>query len=109
MKKVRYEYSGGERSLAPCALLNGITDIAPPGWSAETIADRNIAVICQIESAVSQRKHPKFSTYHTLHLVQRTHIMKKEGHHGTASGDKMPPIDVLYLPTYKPSSADAQV
>ncbi|ROT37637.1 HpcH/HpaI aldolase/citrate lyase family protein [Sodiomyces alkalinus F11] len=53
VKKVRYEYSGGERSLSPCALLNGITDMAPPGWSAERIADRNIAVICQIESAVA--------------------------------------------------------
>ncbi|KAJ5574003.1 uncharacterized protein N7459_008430 [Penicillium hispanicum] len=50
--KVRYTYSGGTRSLSPLALLDGITNIAPEGWTAETIADRNIAVICQIESVL---------------------------------------------------------
>ena len=53
VQKVRYAYSGGERSLSPLALVHGITDVAPEGWTAETIADRNVAVICQIESAVS--------------------------------------------------------
>uniref|UniRef100_A0A0B7JT47 HpcH/HpaI aldolase/citrate lyase domain-containing protein n=1 Tax=Bionectria ochroleuca TaxID=29856 RepID=A0A0B7JT47_BIOOC len=51
-KKVRYAYSGGDRSVSPVALLDGITNIAPPGWTAETVADRNIAVICQIESVL---------------------------------------------------------
>ncbi|KJZ77310.1 hypothetical protein HIM_03034 [Hirsutella minnesotensis 3608] len=50
--KVRYAYAGGNRSLSPLALLDGITNTAPPGWTAETIADRNIAVICQIESVL---------------------------------------------------------
>ncbi|KAJ5096450.1 hypothetical protein NUU61_005806 [Penicillium alfredii] len=50
--KVRYAYSGGTRSLSPLALMDGITNIAPEGWTAETIADRNIAVICQIESVL---------------------------------------------------------
>lgn len=52
VKKVRYAYGGGTRSLSPIALLNGITNLAPPGHTAETIADRNVAVICQIESVV---------------------------------------------------------
>ena len=50
--KVRYAYGGGNRSLSPLALLHGITNTAPAGWTAETIADRNIAVICQIENMV---------------------------------------------------------
>ncbi|VUC27976.1 unnamed protein product [Clonostachys rosea] len=52
VKKVRYAYSGGDRSVSPVALLDGITNIAPPGWTAETVADRNIAVICQIENVL---------------------------------------------------------
>ncbi|RCI11363.1 hypothetical protein L249_7667 [Ophiocordyceps polyrhachis-furcata BCC 54312] len=52
VQKVRYAYGGGTRSTSPLALLDGITNLAPPGWTAETIADRNIAVICQIESVV---------------------------------------------------------
>lgn len=52
VNKVRHAYSGGSRSVSPIALLNGITNIAPDGWTSETIADRNIAVICQIESTV---------------------------------------------------------
>lgn len=39
--------------MSPVALLNGLTNMVPPGWSPETIADRNIAIICQIESTVS--------------------------------------------------------
>ncbi|PHH91867.1 hypothetical protein CDD83_9961 [Cordyceps sp. RAO-2017] len=50
--KVRYAYSGGTRSVSPVALLDGISNMAPPGWTAETVADRNIAVICQIESVL---------------------------------------------------------
>ncbi|KAJ4024611.1 hypothetical protein NW752_003175 [Fusarium irregulare] len=53
VNKVRHAYSGGSRSVSPIALLNGITNIAPDGWTSETIADRNIAVICQIESTVA--------------------------------------------------------
>ncbi|RDA87575.1 hypothetical protein CP532_3939 [Ophiocordyceps camponoti-leonardi (nom. inval.)] len=52
VEKVRYAYGGGTRSTSPLALLDGITNLAPPGWTAETIADRNIAVICQIESVL---------------------------------------------------------
>ncbi|CAH0038207.1 unnamed protein product [Clonostachys solani] len=52
VKKVRYAYSGGDRSVSPVALLDGITNIAPPGWTAETVADKNIAVICQIENVL---------------------------------------------------------
>ncbi|RDA93070.1 hypothetical protein CP533_0706 [Ophiocordyceps camponoti-saundersi (nom. inval.)] len=52
VQKVRYAYGGGTRSTSPLALLDGITNLAPPGWTAETIADRNIAVICQIESVL---------------------------------------------------------
>jgi 2-keto-3-deoxy-L-rhamnonate aldolase RhmA len=51
--KVRHAYSGGNRSISPIALFDGVTNVAPTGWTSETIADRNIAVICQIESAVS--------------------------------------------------------
>ncbi|KAH8820189.1 Pyruvate/Phosphoenolpyruvate kinase-like domain-containing protein [Xylogone sp. PMI_703] len=51
--KVRYPYGGGTRSASPLALLDGITNLAPEGWTAETIADRNIAVICQIESVIN--------------------------------------------------------
>lgn len=51
--KCRYAYSGGERSLSSSALIAGLTNIAPPGSSHERVADENIAVICQIESAVS--------------------------------------------------------
>ncbi|KAL2758486.1 hypothetical protein ACRALDRAFT_1080299 [Sodiomyces alcalophilus JCM 7366] len=69
VKKVRYEYSGGERSLSPCALLNGITDVAPPGWSAETIADRNIAVICQIESATAVENVNEIATTPGVHSL----------------------------------------
>ncbi|KAF5536871.1 macrophomate synthase [Fusarium mexicanum] len=53
VNKVRHAYSGGSRSVSPIALLDGITNIAPHGWTSETIADRNIAVICQIESTVA--------------------------------------------------------
>ena len=52
--KVKYPYSGGERSLSPSALIAGATDMAPPGSSHEIVADRHIAVICQIESTVSE-------------------------------------------------------
>jgi 2-keto-3-deoxy-L-rhamnonate aldolase RhmA len=55
VQKVKYAYGGGNRSISPVALLDGITNIAPPGWTSETIADRNIAVICQIESMVRRR------------------------------------------------------
>ncbi|KAF8586953.1 HpcH/HpaI aldolase/citrate lyase family protein [Ramaria rubella] len=48
--KVRYPYAGGERSLAPSALIPGATDMAPPGSSHEKVADENVAIICQIES-----------------------------------------------------------
>jgi len=51
--KCRYAYSGGERSRSPFALIAGLTDMAPPGSSHERVADENIAVICQIESALS--------------------------------------------------------
>lgn len=52
VSKVRYAYGGGTRSVSPFSLLDGITNIAPHGWTSETIADRNVAVICQIESTV---------------------------------------------------------
>ncbi|KAH7205197.1 macrophomate synthase [Fusarium oxysporum] len=52
VNKVRHAYSGGSRSISPIALLEGITNIAPEGWTSETIADRNVAVICQIESTL---------------------------------------------------------
>jgi 2-keto-3-deoxy-L-rhamnonate aldolase RhmA len=51
--KVRYAYSGGNRSISPLSLYDGITNLAPKGWTSETIADRNVTVICQIESGVS--------------------------------------------------------
>lgn len=51
--KVRYTYGGGMRSISPIALLDGITNMAPEGWTSETIADRNVSVICQIESTVN--------------------------------------------------------
>ncbi|KAG8666683.1 hypothetical protein FPOAC2_11799 [Fusarium poae] len=50
--KVRHAYNGGMRSISPVALYDGITNIAPEGWTSETIADRNVSVICQIESDV---------------------------------------------------------
>ncbi|RGP69257.1 macrophomate synthase [Fusarium longipes] len=50
--KVRYAYNNGMRSISPIALFDGITNMAPEGWTAETIADRNVSVICQIESTV---------------------------------------------------------
>ncbi|KAM0541945.1 hypothetical protein ACHAPJ_013007 [Fusarium lateritium] len=50
VNKVRHAYSGGTRSISPLSLLDGITNIAPDGWTSETIADRNVTVICQIES-----------------------------------------------------------
>jgi 4-hydroxy-2-oxoheptanedioate aldolase len=50
--KVRHAYNGGMRSISPISLYDGITNIAPEGWTSETIADRNVAVICQIESTV---------------------------------------------------------
>jgi 2-keto-3-deoxy-L-rhamnonate aldolase RhmA len=53
VKKCRYAYSNGDRSLAPAVLVPGITDIAPQGSSHERVADENIAVIVQIESPVS--------------------------------------------------------
>jgi 4-hydroxy-2-oxoheptanedioate aldolase len=59
--KVRHAYSGGNRSISPLALYDGLTNLAPPGWTSETIADRNIAVICQIESAVSPLRPVSFS------------------------------------------------
>lgn len=52
VEKVRYAYGNGTRSLSPLALVDGDSITAPPGWTPETIADRNIAVICQIESTV---------------------------------------------------------
>ncbi|KLO92538.1 Uncharacterized protein LW93_12112 [Fusarium fujikuroi] len=51
--KVRHAYDGGMRSVSPIALLDGITNLAPDGWTSEKIADRNISVICQIESTVA--------------------------------------------------------
>lgn len=53
VSKCRYACSGGDRSLSPSALIAGITDIAPDGLSHTHVADRNIAIICQIESPVS--------------------------------------------------------
>ncbi|KPA35232.1 macrophomate synthase [Fusarium langsethiae] len=50
--KVSHAYNGGMRSISPISLYDGITNIAPEGWTSETIADRNVAVICQIESTV---------------------------------------------------------
>ncbi|KAM0541852.1 hypothetical protein ACHAO7_010265 [Fusarium culmorum] len=50
--KVKHAYNGGMRSISPIALYDGITNIAPEGWTSETIADRNVSVICQIESDV---------------------------------------------------------
>ncbi|RKF63154.1 4-hydroxy-2-oxovalerate aldolase [Golovinomyces cichoracearum] len=52
VQKCRYACSGGKRSLSPSALLAGITDMAD-GTSHEFVADKNIAVICQIESSLS--------------------------------------------------------
>lgn len=53
VNKVRYAYKGGERSLAPWALVPFLTDQAPDGHTAETISDEHVAVICQIETTVS--------------------------------------------------------
>ncbi|KAF2128276.1 HpcH/HpaI aldolase/citrate lyase family protein [Dothidotthia symphoricarpi CBS 119687] len=53
VSKCRYAGSGGDRSLSPCALIQGITDIAPPGSSHDRVADAHIAVICQIESQLA--------------------------------------------------------
>ncbi|KAJ4005783.1 hypothetical protein NW752_011112 [Fusarium irregulare] len=50
--KVRYTYGSGMRSISPIALLDGITNMALGGWTSETIADRNVSVICQIESTI---------------------------------------------------------
>lgn len=54
VSKCRYAHpdSTGDRSLSPCALIPGVTDMAPPGSSHERVADSHIAVICQIESPV---------------------------------------------------------
>lgn len=49
--RCKYASTGGHRSLSPSALLSGVTDIAP-GSSHEQVADKHIAVICQIESSV---------------------------------------------------------
>jgi 2-keto-3-deoxy-L-rhamnonate aldolase RhmA len=62
--KCRYAYSGGDRSLAPAVLVPGATDVAPPGSSHELVADKNIAVIIQIESPVSSL----FSGWLGLHM-----------------------------------------
>jgi 2-keto-3-deoxy-L-rhamnonate aldolase RhmA len=62
--KCRYAYSGGDRSLAPAVLVPGATDVAPPGSSHELVADKNIAVIIQIESPVS----PLSSGWLGLHM-----------------------------------------
>lgn len=51
--RTKYSSFGGTRSLSPFAHIAGITDGAPPGCSHESVADEHIAVICQIESAVS--------------------------------------------------------
>ncbi|RAQ79793.1 HpcH/HpaI aldolase/citrate lyase family protein, partial [Aspergillus flavus] len=53
VRKCRYAYSNGERSLAPAVLVPGVTDVAPPGSSHERVADNNIAVIIQIESPLA--------------------------------------------------------
>jgi 2-keto-3-deoxy-L-rhamnonate aldolase RhmA len=53
VSKCKYACSGGERSLSPCALIAGATDMAPNGSSHERVADENIAVICQIESKLA--------------------------------------------------------
>ncbi|OJJ30831.1 hypothetical protein ASPWEDRAFT_175935 [Aspergillus wentii DTO 134E9] len=50
VRKSRYACSGGDRSLAPSALIPSIAQLAPPGTSYQQVADNNIAVICQIES-----------------------------------------------------------
>ncbi|KAH0592348.1 hypothetical protein MHUMG1_09961 [Metarhizium humberi] len=52
VNKVRYAYKGGERSLAPWALVPFLTDQAPDGHTAETISDEHVAVICQIETTL---------------------------------------------------------
>ncbi|KAJ5425874.1 HpcH/HpaI aldolase/citrate lyase family protein [Penicillium sp. CMV-2018d] len=53
VKKCRYAYSNGDRSLAPAVLVPGVTDIAPQGSSHERVADDNVAVIVQIESPLA--------------------------------------------------------
>ncbi|GIK03903.1 hypothetical protein Aspvir_007978 [Aspergillus viridinutans] len=53
VSKCRYAYSDGDRSLAPAVLVPGVTDVAPPGSSHERVADKNIAVIIQIESPLA--------------------------------------------------------
>jgi 2-keto-3-deoxy-L-rhamnonate aldolase RhmA len=49
----RYPYAGGARSLSPSALIAGLNDGAPAGTTHERVADRNVAVIVQIESALA--------------------------------------------------------
>ncbi|KAJ5911068.1 HpcH/HpaI aldolase/citrate lyase family protein [Penicillium subrubescens] len=53
VRKCRYAYSGGDRSLAPAVLVPGVTDIAPTGSSHAHVADDNLAVIIQIESPLA--------------------------------------------------------
>ncbi|KAJ6142207.1 hypothetical protein N7497_011306 [Penicillium chrysogenum] len=53
VRKCRYAYSDGDRSLAPAVLVPGVTDIAPTGSSHAHVADDNIAVIIQIESPLA--------------------------------------------------------
>ena len=62
-RRSRYACSGGDRSLSPSALLQGITDIAPPGMSHTQVADSHVAVICQIESQVSYSFHNDHEKY----------------------------------------------
>ena len=69
VSKCRYACSGGERSLSPCALVAGITDLAPPGSSHTKVADAHVAVICQIESPVRLSPLSPFSCYPIFHLL----------------------------------------
>ncbi|RKF61697.1 4-hydroxy-2-oxovalerate aldolase [Erysiphe neolycopersici] len=62
VSKCRYACSGGDRSLSPTALIAGITDVAPHNSSHAHVADRNIAVICQIESPLSVQNAEKIAS-----------------------------------------------
>ncbi|POS85810.1 hypothetical protein EPUL_001061, partial [Erysiphe pulchra] len=69
VSKCRYACSGGDRSLSPSALIAGITDIAPDNSSHAHIADRNIAVICQIESPLSVQNAEKIASVPGVNIL----------------------------------------
>jgi 2-keto-3-deoxy-L-rhamnonate aldolase RhmA len=97
--KVRHAYSGGNRSISPLALYDGLTNLAPPGWTSETIADRNIAVICQIESAVSPLRPVSFSRVAIVPLwVQiNTDLPPKLAVENAEAIANVPGVDVLMV------------